>query len=97
MAVSVQERAGYVLGWTAFPTVFSGGAPQPIKLWNTFGHGPILGEADYASDRAPATLFSLPNGRPAPITATFQGFIEDDAAPDDFRVATTNAVVLRVE
>jgi predicted outer membrane repeat protein len=97
LAVSVQERFGFFVGWTAFPTVFSGGSPLPIKLWSTFGHEPILGDPDFLSDKAPATLFSLPNGRPAPITATFQGFIEDDAAPNDFRVATTNAVVMRVE
>jgi hypothetical protein len=97
LAVSVQERAGYFLGWTAFPTVFSGGSPQPLRLWNTFGHEPILGEPDFVSEKAPTTLFALPNGRPAPITATFQGFVEDDAAPNEFGVATTNAVVLRVE
>lgn len=96
-AVSVQQRAGFFLGWTAFPTVFSGGLPQPVRLWNTFGHEPFLGDPDFVSDKAPTTLFSLPNGRSIPITATFQGFVEDDAAPTDFGVATTNAVVLRVE
>ncbi len=97
LAVSVQVRFGYYLGWTVFPTVFSGGSPQPVALWNTFGHEPILGESASASDKAPTTLFALPAGWPAPITATFQGFIEDDAAPNEFGVATTNAVVMRVE
>jgi hypothetical protein len=95
LAVSIQERAGSFLGWTAFPTVLSGGSPRPVKLWSTFGHEPILGEADFPSEKALATLFVLPIGRRVSITATFQGFIEDDAAPNNFRVATTNGAVLR--
>jgi hypothetical protein len=97
LAVSIQGRSGFFLGWTALPTIFSGGSPRPLRLWNTFGHAPVLGEPDFPSDEAPATLLLLPMGRPGSITATFQGLIEDDAAPNDHGVATTNAVVLRVD
>lgn len=95
--VSPQDRAGFFLGWTALPTVFSGGSPEPTVLTNEFGHRPILGIPQFEVGDAPTGLVELPNGRPRPVTVVFQGFIEDDAAPSGIGIATSNAVVLKVE
>jgi len=97
LAVSIQERSGTFAGWTVFPTVFSGGSPRPVRIWNTFGHERILGRPSSATDEAPTTLLFRPGGSRVPMSATVQGFIKDNAAPSALAVAVTNAVVVRVE
>ena len=94
--ISRQAFGPVLLGWTAFPTPLVGGPPQPVRLWNRFGHEPLLGAPDFPSGLAPTELFFLPGGRQTPATVTFQGYIEDDNAAIPEGVSVTNGVTLRI-
>jgi len=87
----------YGLGIMCFPTLLSGGDPQPVRIWNNIGMYPWLGVPKLPSVPAPSTVVSFPEGWPHPRTVTLQGFILDDGSEANKPASITNAVVLEIE
>ena len=84
------------LGSTCFPTFVSIGAKKPFVVWNNAGHEPILGQPDFESLPAPATVISFENGWPKQATVTLQGYIADNGSAASIGASVTNAVVLKI-
>jgi hypothetical protein len=84
------------LGTMCFPTLLSGGDPQPYRIWNNIGKEPWLGTAHFLSEPAPSIVASAPAGWPREITLTLQGFILDDGSAANKPASITNAVILKV-
>ena len=95
--VTEQNRLGINLGFACFPTPFTGGSPQPDKIFNNLRHEPILGTPDFPSTQAPSTLINKPGGVSHAVTASLFGFIRDDGAANPNRFSVTNLVVLRIQ
>jgi len=84
------------LGTMCYPTIVSGGDPQPYRIWNNIGKNPWLGTPHFSSVAAPSIVVSVPGGWPNPITVTLQGFILDNGSAADKPASITNAVILKV-
>src|SRR5262249_34866817 len=86
------------LGTMGFPTLLTGGEPQPITLANNFtpSRPRRLGAPVLASDPAPSIVATRPRGIGKRIRLTLQGFIVDpgSAGPG---VSITNAIFLTVK
>lgn len=67
---------------------------DPIAVWNTLGHFPILGHPTETAAPAPTTLVERPRGIGLATTITLQGLIESDRAPNG--IAVTNAIILHI-
>jgi hypothetical protein len=82
----------YGIGLMCFPTPISGGSPIPITVANTVH--PALGFPFVPCGPAPTIVASFTV--PAPMNATFQGFIFDyDSGGPGFSI--TNAIVLKAQ
>lgn len=87
----------FLIGLSAFPTPLSTGMPQPFEVWNTIGKPAKIGAPTRASSPAPASLWILPSGFPAPRTLTLQGLVRDDASlVPEKKYSATNAVVIEI-
>jgi len=84
------------LGTMCFPTILSGGDPQPYRIWNNIGKNLWLGTPHFPSEAAPSIVVSAPGGWLHPITVTLQGFILDDGSAANKPASITNAVILKV-
>jgi hypothetical protein len=84
------------LGSICRATALSGGAPQPLVIWNNVGLEELLGAASLSSQPAPSVVLDLPAG--VGLTGTFylQGLILDPAAPSGIG-AVTNGITLVIE
>jgi hypothetical protein len=91
-----QVVSGRDLGWASFPTPMSGGSPQPSLIFNTFGYPGTLGAPSAPSALAPTSPFVVRRGVHRLVTATFQGLIRDGGTRNPWKVAITNAVVMRI-
>jgi len=85
------------LGPMCLPSPITGGAPQPVKLWNNVGKEGILGTPSYPSVPAPSIVASRPTGWPTPVTATLQGILADLGSSANRPGSLTNAIVLRIQ
>jgi IPT/TIG domain-containing protein len=63
---------------------------------NNLGRRRYLGVPTLPSQPAPTVAIRAPRGFARPVTATVQGLIEDDAAPNSIGVSVTNAVIVDV-
>ena len=80
------------------------GATRPAReTWNSIGLPARLGADDgpgpepVIADSGSFELVSLPNGFGAPVTATFQGFVEDDCSQGTVPFSVTNGVTVVIE
>ncbi len=96
-ATRARQRRGSVdLGDACFPTPFSGGAPQPIRIANNWGRESILGVPDLPSVPAPSVVIDRPSGLGRTIDVTLQAILRDDASLSGQGASLSNAVLLRV-
>jgi hypothetical protein len=96
-ATRTRQRRGSVdLGDACFPTPFSGGIPQPIRIANNWGHQALLGAPDLASLPAPSTVLDRPSGLGRSLDLTLQAIVRDDASIATVPASLGNAVVIRV-
>ncbi|MBI3843293.1 MAG: DUF1929 domain-containing protein [Planctomycetes bacterium] len=91
-----QRRGATDLGDACFPTPFSGGAPQPLRIANNWGRENILGVASLPSTPAPSVVIDRSSGIGRAIDVTLQAIVRDDASLSGTGASLSNAVLLRV-
>ncbi len=86
------------LGTTCFPTALNKNdtTKKTITLFNSLEDDHLFGEPIFTKQIAPFA-FNLTQGFRDEKVITIQGFIQDNNAPNDKRIAITNALVLKIK
>lgn len=86
------------IGCTAMPTPLQRpDAPQPAVIFNNIGKRAQLGNPDYPSSPAPATVIDKADGIGRALAFTVQGFVIDHGSAGSKPASVTNGVIVRVE
>ncbi len=85
------------LGTVCLPTFMTEGLPKPHIVWNNVGRQRWLGVPNQPSTPAPSVVLNRPGGVGRALTATLQGFIQDNGSDADVPGSVTNLIVLRIE
>ncbi len=83
------------IGFSSMPMPLTGGAPQPIVIWNNARRLPSLGLPTHASSGAPEVFFGRPNGLARPATFFIQGIVFDPGSAAEVPASVTNGILAR--